>query len=377
MTFNTLDKCKEHMTQHSINTPKNNQNKQQKHGCKNIQLSKKNFEDIEYVSKCVHCKRKFRSENSKLLHSLCHQNDSKDYKCSEKNCDFITPRWNACRIHLWKVHKIDIDMFSCQVCKKYTTTTYHYLVNHVSMKHNKTLSCVDCGAEFQDSIKLQNHRVFHSKAKSVNKERWYMEKTCVICNMVLANSKSLKLHTKNVHLKLKPYVCQVCNHGSATKYMMQVHMRQHTGEKPFNCDAPDCNFKTGDHNSLRRHKLRHSNERPYKCTHCDYKCIQVTALKSHITNNHRDKMDNSYYSCNRCTFGTVSLKRYNDHVSGHETQVQNGLESSPIKCHETKAEMTDDDDTAQGYVDDTGGITISESVGCTVLNLDDNAIMLT
>jgi len=39
--------------------------------------------------------------------------------------------------------------------------------------------------------------------------------------------------------------------------------------------------------------------------------------------------------------------------------------------------MTDDDDTAQGYVDDTGGITISEGVGCTGLNLDDNAIMLT
>lgn len=75
-----------------------------------------------------------------------------------------------------------------------------------------------------------------------------MEKTCTICNMVLANSKSLKLHTKNVHLKLKPYVCQVCNHSSATKHMMQVHMRQHTGEKPYSCDAPDCNFKTGKFN---------------------------------------------------------------------------------------------------------------------------------
>lgn len=39
--------------QHSVNTPKNNQNKQQKHSCKNIQLSKKKFEDIEYVSKYV------------------------------------------------------------------------------------------------------------------------------------------------------------------------------------------------------------------------------------------------------------------------------------------------------------------------------------
>uniref|UniRef100_A0A2S2QA19 Zinc finger protein n=1 Tax=Sipha flava TaxID=143950 RepID=A0A2S2QA19_9HEMI len=377
LTFNTLEKCKEHSAQHLINISKEDQNKTQENMCKSIQSNKTNFEDIEYVSKCIHCKRKFRSENSKILHSLCHQNDSKDYKCSEKNCDFITPRWNACRLHLWKIHKIDIDMFSCKVCKVYTTTTYHNLVNHVSMKHNKTLSCVDCGAGFDDSIKLQNHKVFHSKAKSINKERWYMEKTCTICNMVLANSKSLKLHTKNVHLKLKPYVCQVCNHGSATKYMMQVHMRQHTGEKPFSCDVLDCNFKTGDHNSLRRHKLRHSEDRPYKCTHCNYKCIQVTALKSHITNNHRDQMDNSYYSCNRCTFGTVSLKRYNDHVFSHETRVQNGLEPSPVKRQETKAEMTDDDDTAQGYVDDTGGITISESVGCAVLNLDDNAVMLT
>lgn len=49
---------------------------------------------------------------------------------------------------------------------------YHNLINHVSTKHDKTLCCVDCGAKFYDAIKLQNHRVFHSKAKSVNTERW-------------------------------------------------------------------------------------------------------------------------------------------------------------------------------------------------------------
>lgn len=34
--------------------------------------------------------------------------------------------------------------------------------------------------------------------------------------------------------------------------------------------------------------------------------------------------NNSYYSCDKCTFGTVSLKKFNDHVFSHETQVQNG-----------------------------------------------------
>lgn len=41
-------------------------------------------------------------------------------------------------------------------------------------------------------------------------------------------------------------------------------------------------------------------------------------------------MDNSYYSCDRCTFGTVSLKRYNDHIFSHETQVQNGKQFTKI-----------------------------------------------
>ena len=50
-------------------------------------------------------------------------------------------------------------------------------------------------------------------------------------------------------------------------------MRQHTGEKPFECDL--CEYTTSDHNSLRRHKMRHSGERPYKCPFCSYACIQV------------------------------------------------------------------------------------------------------
>ena len=36
-----------------------------------------------------------------------------------------------------------------------------------------------------------------------------------------------------VHGKLKPYICHVCNHQSARKAMMDMHMRQHTGEKPY------------------------------------------------------------------------------------------------------------------------------------------------
>lgn len=126
--------------------------------------------------------------------------------------------------------------------------------------HSETreYECSDCGRCFKQASQLRNHRVMHLDRKTLEVTRWYTSKKCEMCGKTYANSKCLKNHIQAVHSKLRPYVCSVCGHASARKAMLQMHFRQHTGDKPFSCDI--CEYKTGDHNTLRRHIMQHTGK---------------------------------------------------------------------------------------------------------------------
>ena len=38
---------------------------------------------------------------------------------------------------------------------------------------------------------------------------------------------------QQVHATVKPFQCAYCNHTTARKAMMELHIRTHTGEKPY------------------------------------------------------------------------------------------------------------------------------------------------
>jgi insecticidal toxin complex protein TccC len=60
-------------------------------------------------------------------------------------------------------------------------------------------------------------------------------------------------------------------------------MRTHSGERPYPCDAPGCEYRASAASNLKVHMRTHSGERPYPCDApgCEYRAAEAGTLKGH------------------------------------------------------------------------------------------------
>eukprot|EP00300_Choanocystis_sp_HF-7_P001634 c11319_g1_i1.p1 GENE.c11319_g1_i1~~c11319_g1_i1.p1 ORF type:complete len:212 (+),score=25.49 c11319_g1_i1:3-638(+) len=63
--------------------------------------------------------------------------------------------------------------------------------------------------------------------------------------------------------------CPTCRKSFRNVHDKTVHIRTHTGEKPYQCPEPGCNKAFAQTGGLTRHKRVHTGERPYACCYCE------------------------------------------------------------------------------------------------------------
>jgi len=81
----------------------------------------------------------------------------------------------------------------------------------------------------------------------------------------------------------RKYQCHIpsCAKCFLQKTHLEIHLRAHTGYKPFICKEPSCGQRFSQLGNLKTHERRHTGERPYSCEACGKRFAQRGNMRAH------------------------------------------------------------------------------------------------
>ncbi|KAH7980979.1 hypothetical protein HPB49_020642 [Dermacentor silvarum] len=133
---------------------------------------------------------------------------------------------------------------------------------------------------------------------------------CGICGKAYARPSTLKMHLRT-HSGERPYRCLQCSKCFSQAANLTAHLRTHSGEKPFRC--PVCERRFSQSSSVTTHMRTHSGERPYRCFLCKKAFSDSSTLTKHMRTHSGEKP----YQCRLCLLRFSQSGNLNRHMRVH------------------------------------------------------------
>nr|CAI5868706.1 unnamed protein product [Callosobruchus analis] len=269
----------------------------------NSQEALDNF-NIASLFKCHYCDDMFKDEWTLGEHTKSHTNQN-EYFCNP--CNKVCSTSDELSKHLLE------HTFAADSPKKL-----------IEDRHEQEALCGNCNSNTCKDLECQKEHA--EVVGTISNDQTEKKIICDICGKSYKQRKFLSIHMR-VHTGERPYNCEVCGRNFSLYSSLHKHRNIHSERKKFECKV--CGKMFNQSSNLNNHLKIHTGEKPYPCWQCGRTFRRKETRDTHV----RYHTGERPYSCDICSKKYVAASHLRDHAALHTGQ-------KPYSCQQCGKQFT-------------------------------------